>query len=313
MSDFSLESNSGKKKLNIIYTNGLKNENIFLKKFISKNINNKSDIVEELSSVSSLKILCKKGDRYFKSLYCVDSKYKNYADSSWIMPGKVIGYKKEKKNYLNSKKCQVFTPGRSGTVFLEILLKNYYEKVLDHFKVNSKCDFSKHSEDIIFLDTKKMQRDKTADIFFIYRTDLLAYFTSMAIALTAGFHHESAYDYSNVKILKKNYGKYIYQISKSLINYFNITCNLILSRQSTKFYLVNFENIIKNYSHVIKHKPVNYKRKKMELFEDYEIFKAKCLRAIRILEFYKKNWLDKLDQLQIPFLDKFDSFDKVSK
>lgn len=311
MSDFSLESNSGKKKLNIIYTNGLKNENIFLKKFISKNINNRSDIVEELSSVSSLKILCKKGDRYFKSLYCVDSTYKNYNDSSWIMPGKVIGYKKIKKKYLNSKKCQVFTPSRSGTVFLEILLKNYYEKVIDHFKDKKFLqDFTK--TDIKTID-EKFIRDKTADIFFLHRNDLLAYFTSVAISLTAGFHHESAYDYSDVKVLKKNYGKYIYQISKSLIGYFNTTCNLILSKQSTKFYLVNFENMIKNYSHVVKHKPVNYGRKKMELFEDYEIFKAKCLPAIGILEFYKKNWLDKLDQLGVLLVCKFDNFDKVSK
>jgi hypothetical protein len=298
---------------NIIYTNGLKDENIFLKKFISKNINNEYDVVEELSSSSYLKKLHKKGDRYFKSLYCIDSKYKNYNDCTWIMPGKLIGYQKpKKKNYFNRKKCQIFTPARSGTVFLEVLLKNYYEKVIKHFTLNSKCDFAKHSEDIIFLN-EKIKRDKTADIFFIYRTDLLAYFTSMIISLTVGFHHESAYDYSNVKILKKNYNKHIYQISKALISYFNTTCNMILSNQSTKFYLVNFENMIKNYSHVIKHTPVNYARKKMELFEDYEIFKQKCLSAIEILEFYKKNWLDKLDQLQVPYVCKFDNFDKISK
>jgi hypothetical protein len=51
----------------------------------------------------------------------------------------------------------------------------------------------------------------------------------------------------------------------------------------------------------------------MELFEDYEIFKQKCLSAIEILEFYKKNWLDKLDQLQVPYVCKFDNFDKISK
>jgi len=313
MTDFYLKPSSVIKKTNIIYTNNLKNENIFLKKFISKNINNGSDIVEKLSSSSCLKKLHKKADRYYKSLYCIDNEYKNYNDYSWVMPGKLIGYQKaKKKNYFDCKRCQIFTPARSGTVFLEALLKNYYEKVINHFRLNSKCDFAKHSEDTFFLN-KKIKRDETVDIFFIYRTDLLAYFTSMAIALTVGYHHESAYDYSDVKILKKNYGKYIYQITKSLIVYFNTTCNMILSNQSTKFYLVNFENMIKNYSHVVKHKPVNYGRKKIELFEDYEIFKQKCLFAIETLEFYKKNWLDKLDQLQVPYVCKFDNFDKISK
>ena len=142
---------------------------------------------------------------------------------------------------------------------------------------------------------------------------MFAYFTSMAIGFSVGFHHESAYDYSNVKILKKNYNKNIYQISKALINYFNTTCNMILSNQSTKFYLVNFENMIKNYSHVVKHTPVNYGRKKMELFEDYEIFKVKCLPVIKTLEFYKKNWIDKLYQLGVQSVSKFEYFDKISK
>jgi hypothetical protein len=294
---------------NIIYTNGLKNEQFFLKKFVSRNINNGYDVVEELSSSCYLKKSHKKGDRYYKSLYCIDSKYKNYDDCSWIMPGTLIGYQKaKKKNYLNCKKCQIFTPARSGTVFLQELLKNYYKKVIEHFSLNPKCNFVKDSEDIILLN-----RDKTADIFFLYRTDLLAYFTSVAIAFTTGYHHQSKYNYSDVKILKKNYSRYIYQISKSLIGYFNTTCNMILSNQSTKFYLVNFENMIKNYSHVVKHTPVNYVREKMNLFEDYEIFKVKCLPIIRTLEFYKKNWLDKLHQLQVPLVYKFEEFDKNSK
>ncbi len=313
MSNFSRQEISEIKKTNIIYTNGLKNENIFLEKFISKNINNESDTVEELSSSSCIKKLHKKADIYYKSLYCIDEEFKNYNDLSWIMPGKLIGYQKAgKKKYCNYKKCQIFTPARSGTVFLQELLKNYYEKVIDHSSLNSKCDFSKDSEDIIFLNYQD-KTFKTADIFFIYRTDLLAYFTSMAIGLSAGCHHESAYDYSNVKILKKNYSKYIFLISKSLIAYFNTTCNMILSNQSTKFYLVNFENMIKNYSHVVKHAPVNYGRKKMELFEDYEIFKVKCLPVIKTLKFYKKNWLDKLDQLGVPLVSKFLYFDKISK
>lgn len=311
MSYFSLQEIK-KKKTNIIYTNGLKNENIFLKNFISTNINSPDDVVEELSSSSCIKKLYKKADTYYKSLYCIDNKYKNYNDYSWIMPGKLIGYQEPKRNYLNWKKCQIFTPARSGTVFLQELLKNYYKKVINHFTLNSKCNFAKDSEDIILLN-ENIKRDKTADIFFIYRTDLLAYFTSMTISLTAGYHHESNYDYSHVKILKKNYGRYIYQITKSLTDYFNTTCNMILSNQSTKFYVVNFENMIKNYSHVVKHTPVNYGRKKIELFEDYEVFKVKCLSAIEILEFYKKNWLDKLDQLQVPLVCKFDNFDKISK
>ena len=297
---------------NIIYTNGLKNENIFLKKFISKNINNESDIVEKLSSSSCLKKLNKKADRYYKSLYCIDNKFKNYNDCSWVMPGKLIGYQKTKKDYCDYKKCQIFTPSRSGTVFLQELLKDYYEKVIKHFTLNSKCDFAKDSEDIIFLN-RNIKRDETADIFFIYRTNLLDYFTSMTIGSSEGFYHESEYNYSNVKILKKNYSNYIYQISKNLIDYFNTTCNMILSNQSTKFYLVNFENMIKNYSHVVKHIPINYGRKKMELFEDYEIFKIKCLPAIQALEFYKKNWLDKLHQFQVPLVCKFGNFDKNSK
>ena len=96
MSNFSLQEISETKKTNIIYTNGLKNENIFLEKFIQKNINNEFDTVVLLSS-SCLKKVNKKADRYYKSLYCIDNNYKNYNDFSWIMPGKLIGYQKAKK------------------------------------------------------------------------------------------------------------------------------------------------------------------------------------------------------------------------
>jgi len=281
----------------IIYTSDLQNENNLLEKFILEKLKHRYGSVEKVSSNSPLSKLHKQADYYYKSLYGVDSDYKNFKDRSWIMPGSLIGYQQPEKSYITSKKCQICTIGRAGTVFSEKLLKNYYDEVITHNAFDYQYNFTKDS----------------IDVFLLYREDLLSYFTSKAIAYTAGFHHEFYYNYSDVFIFKKDYARYVYKISENLIQYFNTTCNIILSNQSTNFYLLKFEDIIGNYSGSVKHSAVNYAKEKTDFFEDYTLFKKKCLPAIEIIEFYKKNWLDKLDQLGVPFIKNFDNFDRTSK
>lgn len=282
----------------IIYTSDLQNENNLLEKFISEKLKHRYGSVEKISSNSRpLSKLHKQADYYYKSLYGVDSNYKNYKDFSWIMTGTLIGYQKPEKSHATKKKCLIFTIGRTGTVFAEKILQNYYDEVISHVLFDYQFDFNQ----------------EPIDIFFIYRKNLLSHFTSLALAFTAGYNHQSEYDYRDVLIFKKDYSRYVYQIGKRIIRYFNTTCNLILSNQSTNFYLLEFEDMIQNYSGSINHTAVNYGKEKTDLFEDYTLFKKKCLPAIEILEFYRKNWLDKLDQLKVPFIKNFNNFDKTSE
>lgn len=233
---------------------------------------------------------------YLKSMYSVDYGTKNYNDKSWIFPGKLIGLQ-EKTKSVPQESAQIFTPGRVGTVFFEQVLKLYYKKVHPHFPINSDADWSKDAEHIVFGDLLNNQ----SDIYIMYRTDWLDYLASNTIGAVAGYHHEDKFDYSDVKIMKKDYKRLLIQMSKMVNLYFNSVCNFIIANPKKTVKLVVFENILDLYKDKIQHTKINYGigKSKKDLFEDWNYFVQLSNKMIPFLEMTRKNWLDKLQQLGI--------------
>jgi len=107
-------------------------------------------------------------------------------------------------------------------------------------------------------------------------------------------------------MLKKDYKKFIVEISKFINLYFNSVCNLIVANPKTSIKLVVFEDILEQYKDKVEHKKVNYGlgKTKKDLFEDWNYFVEICSSVIPFLEISKKNWLDKLQQLGIEKIKK---------
>jgi hypothetical protein len=276
-----------------VYYNNNDNEEKIIKEYCDKNYYNHEIILVDNQHP---KLSPDKNTIYLKSMYQMHHGSKNYNDKSWIFPGKLIGLNTKTKA-VKQESAQVFTPARVGTVFFEQVLKLYYKKVNDHCYMNANADWSNDDEDVIFCN----RLNKQSDIYIIYRIDWLSYIASNSIAEMVGYHHEDKFDYSNVKILKKDYKKLIIGISKMINLYFNSVCNFIIANPKTYVKLVVFEDILEHYKDKVKHKKINYGvgRSKKDLFEDWNYFVEICNKVIPTLEIARKNWLDKLKQLGI--------------
>jgi hypothetical protein len=277
----------------LVYYNNNTDEKKLIKEYCTKNYNDHELI---LIDNQHPKLSSDKNTIYLKSMYHIEYGQKNYNDKSWIFPGKLIGLQAKIKP-VQQESAQIFTPSRVGTVFSEEALKLYYKKVHKHFTINSKADWSKNDEHVFFDNGFNNQ----SDIYVIYRDDWLSYLASNSIGKTVGYHHEDRFDYSNTKILKKHYKKLIIEISKSVNLYFNTVCNFIIANPKTSIKLVVFEDILEKYKDKVKHKKVNYGfgKFKKDLFEDWDHFVKICNEAIPFLEMSRKNWLNKVQQLDI--------------
>lgn len=282
----------------LVYYNNNAEEKKLIKEYCDKNYND-----YELIFIDNQrpKLSSDKNTIYLKSMYQMDYGQKNYNDKSWIFPGKLIGLQAKTKS-VHQESAQVFTPARVGTVFFEEVLKLYYKKVHAHFTIDPGADCSTDLEHDIF-DNKfsNSKFNNQSDIYILYRADWLSYLSSCSIARTVGYHHEGMFDYSNVKILKKDYKKLIIDQSKSINLYFNSVCNLIIANPKTVVKIVVFEDILEQYKDKVKHKKINYGlgKSKKDLFEDWDYFVKICNKVIPFLEMARKNWLDKLQQLNI--------------
>lgn len=281
-----------------VYYNNTVDEKKLIEEYCNKNYNNYELI---LIDNQHPKLFSGNNAIYLKSMYQIGYGKKNYNDKSWTFPGKLIGLQGKIKS-VHQESAQVFTPSRVGTVFFEEALKLYYKKVHTHFCINSQADWSKDEERFLF----DYSFNNESDIYIIYRNDWLSYIASYAIGKMIGFYHEDTFDYSNVKILKKDYKKLIIGISESTTLYFNSVCNLIIANPKTSVKLVVFEDILKQYKDKVEHKKINYGlgKSKKDLFEDWSYFVEICNRVIPFLEMSKKNWLDKLQQLGIEKIKK---------
>jgi|TARA_R110000796_G_scaffold186640_1_gene303532 hypothetical protein len=287
----------------LVYYNNNDDEKRLIKEYCDKNYNDHKLI---LIDNQHPKLSSDKNTIYLKSMYQIDHGKKNYNDKSWIFPGKLIGLQAKTKS-VQQESAQVFTPARVGTVFFEQVLKLYYKKVHGHFCFAPDGDWSKDEEHVIFCNQLNNQSDiyhlngKCTDIYIMYRIDWLSYLASNSVATMAGYHHEDEFDYSNVKILKKDYKKLIIEISKRINLYFNTVCNFIIANPKTSIKLVVFEDILEQYKDKVKHKKINYGlgKSKEDLFEDWNYFIKICNKVIPSLEMTRKNWLDKLQQLGI--------------
>ena len=277
-----------------VYYNNNDDEEKIIKGYCDKNYNDHEIIFIDNQHP---KLSPDKNTIYLKSMYQMHHGSKNYNDKSWIFPGKLIGLNTKKTKAVKQESAQVFTPARVGTVFFEQVLKLYYKKVHSHFCINQDADFSKDAEHKIF---EYLLNDQS-DIYIIYRTDWLDYLASNTLGVMVGFHHEDEFDYSNVKILKKDYKKLIIRISKMINLYFNTVCNFIIGNPNKSIKLIVFEDILEQYKDKVKHKKINYGvgRSKKDLFEDWNYFVEICNKVIPFLEMTRKNWLDKLQQLGI--------------
>jgi len=276
-----------------VYYNNDEDEEKLIKEYCNKNYHNHKLI---LIDNRRPKLSSDKNTIYLKSMYKIDHGEKNYNDKSWIFPGKLIGLQSKTKS-VQQESAQIFTPARVGTVFFEQVLKLYYKKVHKHFCINSNADWSKDTEHTIFRDLLNNQ----SDIYIMYRVDWLSYLASNSLGVMAGYHHEDKFDYSNVKILKKDYKKLIIEISKMANLYFNSVCNFVIANPKKTVKLVVFENILDQYKDKVKHKKINYGvgKSKKDLFEDWNYFVKICNKVIPFLEMARKNWLNKLQQLGI--------------
>ena len=277
----------------LVYYNNNDHEKRLIKEYCDKNYNDYKLI---LIDNKHPKLSSDKNTIYLKSMYQTDHGERNYNDKSWIFPGKLIGLQAKTKS-VQQESAQVFTPGRVGTVFFEQVLKLYYKKIHSHFVFGPDSDSSKNDEHAIFLKLFNNQ----SDIYIMYRIDWVSYLASNSVARIAGYHHEDQFDYSNVKILKKDYKKLIIKTSKGINLYFNTVCNFIIANPKTSVKLVVFEDILEQYKDKVKHKKINYGlgKYKEDLFEDWNYFIEICNKVIPSLEMTRKNWLDKLQQLGI--------------
>jgi hypothetical protein len=277
----------------LVYYNNNVDEKKLIKEYCDKNYNHHELI---LIDNQHPKLSSDQNTIYLKSMYQINHGQKNYNDKSWIFPGKLIGLQAKTKS-VQQESAQIFTPARVGTVFFQEVLKLYYKKVHEHFVINHNADWSKDEEHFIFDNKFNNQ----SDIYIMYRNDWLSYLASNSLAKTVGFYHEDMFDYSNVKVLKKDYKKLIIALSKKINLYFNTVCNFIIANPKTSIKLVVFEDILEQYKDKVKHKKVNYGlgKSKKDLFEDWDHFVKICNKIIPFLEMSRKNWLDKLQQLDI--------------
>lgn len=292
----------------IIYTNNTVNEKTHLDNFIEgKNKEQKNLQVEKISNKSTAE-LKSKADFYYKSLYGIMPGTKNYNDHSWVKPGYLLGHNKLRKPLPRQDTGQVLTVSRSGTVFLEKILQNFYKNVKSHITIAPNSDFSKDTEDVILKNI-----NEKADVFILYREDFGSFASSYAIARTVGFHHETNYDFSAVTLPKNDNSQALIECAKLTKNYFNTTCNFIIAHPNINFFVVKFEDIIKNHSLDIQHQPVNYGRPKESLFEDWQDFEDNYKKIVPIINEYRTNWIKKMQELEIPIVKNFKQFDKTLK
>lgn len=144
------------------------------------------------------------------------------------------------------KKYQMFTFGRSGTVFTESLLKKY-PKVENHYVL----------DDNLELIVNKCQ-DPATLICLLYRQDWWSWVVSNTIAEHNGFYHyHSKVDFTKLTPVK--IGVTELEIFENRIkSTFNFWCNLRMCLPRHQFKLFEFSNVVKQNQDLTNHKKIPY-------------------------------------------------------
>lgn len=256
--------------------------------------NSRSDIYEVPNYETHCPIW--NSDYYFKS-YHRSNLNSGFGDGSWIYPAEPLFLEKENFSFgYTNDDAIVITLARSGTFMLEEILRGRYTNVLNHKVVGKLHEITSNGA--------KLKKD--IDVYYLYRENWLDWATSTRIGFHAkqhnpeakGFYHQrDNFDYSNLPLIPKN-DHMIGSFTDFLASSFNSWCNLRFCNPSANFYLTKYEYITKNYTTKIE-KPISYKKKKSDFFEDWELFKNQIEEQITVWNMFRDSTILHLKSMNV--------------
>ena len=162
---------------------------------------------------------------------------------------------------LNSDYFQISTFGRSGTQFLEVILRKRYKQLSHHFSIHE----GRHEKTLDYFNNEK------CSMFFVYRKDWWGWLTSTFIGSPLGMpHYNSSINWNDVaptELTEEHFLTYEDYIKDT----FDIWCNLRTLFPEHDFHLLEYSNIVTDYADRSDHKKIEYNKK--DLITNYDEMK----------------------------------------
>jgi len=211
----------------------------------------------------------------YKSIFTVEASTLLNDNINWAYSDQFITTQKFSTfQNLPNQYYQMLHVARSGTVFVESLLKKQYWPLSQHVGISP----DKTAE----LEITKQINDHSTNltVALVYTTDFWRCLTSNVLGLRHGWHHyDSNFDWSKVDSIVITDDN-IKLMENILINTWNFWCNLRNKFPNLDFYFLDGSAMISKYSQYTNHSAIKYD--KTTLIKNYheakELFESQYLK-----------------------------------
>jgi hypothetical protein len=145
--------------------------------------------------------------------------------------------------------------GRSGTVFVESLLKQHYSPLQNHIGISPD-----RQKNLQIVELIRQYQDNLA-VALVYSSDLWRNFISTVLAVRYGYHHyDSNFDWSGCASIEISHYDFDNHIN-TLVYTWSLWCNLRSIFPSLDFYFLDGATMFDRYAKFTNHAPIKYDKK----------------------------------------------------
>lgn len=189
--------------------------------------------------------------------------------TKWIYADKLLSNVEFSKfSDINKTHYQGITFGRVGTVFVESLFNKTLAMLSSHTAVKDELTNKSTIDSILPYENSY--------VVLTYRSNWWAWASSMAISHHHGFYHfndDVNWDSAEPIIINEETLK---SLEQQIIASWNFFFQVRMACPRHSFYLLKFEDMLKNYANNTDHKAMSYDKKK--LIQNYDQAEEMCIR-----------------------------------